>query len=326
METSRIPVEASRSSAERLSLVLPGADASVEPNHWSFGREGRKPESIFDFVQDITAVTRDKPHQDARLDLEGTCIAVDKSALCNIDIKLMEASVLVSDRGVEEVLRPGEEAPRSVTSAVFVRLRSEVLTGDLKAGQPLRAAAIAERLRVSLTAVREALVRLLSDNFVTSVDQKGFRVSPVSLDDLIDVTETRIQIEGEALRRSMERGGAEWRERIAASHQRLSSIPQRQQDAPDRTNEAWSEAHERFHLTLLDACGSPWLLRFRSTLFVHSERYRRLSVKGREAAARDVAAEHDLIVQAVMAGDVNAATNALAAHYRRTVEIARAVL
>ena len=32
--------------------------------------EGRPPESIFDFVQGITAVARDKPHQDARLDLE----------------------------------------------------------------------------------------------------------------------------------------------------------------------------------------------------------------------------------------------------------------
>ncbi|WP_204304620.1 hypothetical protein, partial [Klebsiella variicola] len=32
--------------------------------------EGRKPESKFDFVQGITAVARDKPHQDARLDLE----------------------------------------------------------------------------------------------------------------------------------------------------------------------------------------------------------------------------------------------------------------
>ena len=32
--------------------------------------EGRKPESVFDFVQGITAVARDRPHQDARLDLE----------------------------------------------------------------------------------------------------------------------------------------------------------------------------------------------------------------------------------------------------------------
>ncbi|MCP1850064.1 hypothetical protein J2R80_003887 [Bradyrhizobium sp. USDA 4541] len=33
--------------------------------------EGRKPESVFDFVQGITAVARGKTHQDARLDLEG---------------------------------------------------------------------------------------------------------------------------------------------------------------------------------------------------------------------------------------------------------------
>ena len=32
--------------------------------------EGHKPESVFDFVQGITSVARDKPHQDARLDLE----------------------------------------------------------------------------------------------------------------------------------------------------------------------------------------------------------------------------------------------------------------
>lgn len=32
--------------------------------------ESRKPESLFDFVQGITAVARDKTHQDARLDME----------------------------------------------------------------------------------------------------------------------------------------------------------------------------------------------------------------------------------------------------------------
>ncbi|MDQ0513197.1 hypothetical protein QOZ99_004115 [Angulomicrobium amanitiforme] len=43
--------------------------------------EGRKPESIFDFVQGITAVARDKPHQDARLDLEGRAkMLLDRAA------------------------------------------------------------------------------------------------------------------------------------------------------------------------------------------------------------------------------------------------------
>lgn len=38
VETARIHVEASRTDAQRLSLILPGADAPVEPNHWSFGQ------------------------------------------------------------------------------------------------------------------------------------------------------------------------------------------------------------------------------------------------------------------------------------------------
>lgn len=33
--------------------------------------EGHPPESVFDFVQGITAVARTKPQQDARLDMEG---------------------------------------------------------------------------------------------------------------------------------------------------------------------------------------------------------------------------------------------------------------
>jgi hypothetical protein len=36
-----------------------------------FAEEGRKPESIFDFVQGITAAARARPHQDARLQMEG---------------------------------------------------------------------------------------------------------------------------------------------------------------------------------------------------------------------------------------------------------------
>jgi hypothetical protein len=35
------------------------------------GEENRKPESVFDFVQGITALARNKSHQDARLEMEG---------------------------------------------------------------------------------------------------------------------------------------------------------------------------------------------------------------------------------------------------------------
>ena len=54
--------------------------------------------------------------------------------------------------------------------------------------------------------MREALSRLVADGLVQASDQRGFRVSPVSAADLRDVTQTRVDIEGLALRRSIEHG------------------------------------------------------------------------------------------------------------------------
>ena len=78
------------------------------------------------------------------------------------------------------------------------------------AGQKLHIAGLAKQFSVSLAAVREALSRLVADGLVQASDQRGFRVSPVSLADLDDVTQTRIDIEGLALRRSIERGDQAW--------------------------------------------------------------------------------------------------------------------
>jgi hypothetical protein len=93
--------------------------------------------------------------------------------------------------------------PRSLTSAVQERLRADILATRLLPGQKLHIAGLAKQFSVSLAAVREALSRLVADGLVLASDQRGFRVSPVSLADLADVTQTRIDIEGLALRRSM---------------------------------------------------------------------------------------------------------------------------
>ena len=62
-------------------------------------------------------------------------------------------------------------------------------------------------------AVREALSLLLSDALVTAEGQRGFRVAPISLADLEDMTNTRVMLETEALRLSIRHGGAVWRRR-----------------------------------------------------------------------------------------------------------------
>ena len=106
--------------------------------------------------------------------------------------------------------RLADERPRSLTSAVQERLRADILSTRLLPGQKLHIAGLAKQFSVSLAAVREALSRLVADGLVQASDQRGFRVSPVSPADLRDVTQTRVDIEGLALRRSIERGDQEW--------------------------------------------------------------------------------------------------------------------
>jgi DNA-binding GntR family transcriptional regulator len=213
-------------------------------------------------------------------------------------------------------------APRTLTSAVFNALRSDILSARLLPGQKLHIGALAERFSVSLSAIREALSRLVSGGLVEAADQKGFRVHPVSLAELQDVMLSRIQIEGLALKLSIEHGDAAWAEALRQQHDRLSVEPLRDPADDRRHNPAWTVQHQRFHEALVAACPLNWLIRFRHTLYEQSERYRCLSVP-LSPATRDVAAEHRLIHDAALSRDVAAAVAALSDHFSRTMNIVR---
>ena len=213
---------------------------------------------------------------------------------------------------------PDDERPRSLTSAVQERLRADILSTRLLPGQKLHIAGLAKQVSVSLAAVREALSRLVADGLVQASDQRGFRVSPVSHADLADVTRTRIDIEGLALRRSIELGDQAWLDAVELSHERLRAVPYRYPDEPGVHYEQWVVHHRVFHRALVNACGSPWLLGFRDVLHEQSERYRRLSIRD-VSKARDVEAEHAAIVQAVLRRDADTAVAALAKHFNVTM-------
>ncbi|MEZ5820587.1 MAG: GntR family transcriptional regulator [Bradyrhizobium sp.] len=212
----------------------------------------------------------------------------------------------------------GEDRPRSLTSAVQERLRADILATRLLPGQKLHIAGLAKQFSVSLAAVREALSRLVADGLVQASDQRGFRVCPVSLADLADVTRTRIDIEGLALRRSIELGDQAWLDSVKVSHDRLRAVPYQYPDEPGVHYEEWVVRHRVFHRALVNACGSHWLLGFRDVLHEQSERYRRLSIRD-VSKVRDVETEHAAIVEAVLRRDADAAVDALAKHFNITM-------
>ena len=195
-----------------------------------------------------------------------------------------------------------------------------MLACRLRPGTRLKISDLCQALSVSLSAVREALSRLTSEGLVVAEPQRGFRVAPISAEELRDLTQVRVQIEGLCLERAIAAGDVGWESHLVAVFHRLSRTPEREPGDPQRMNEAWSTAHAAFHEALAGACDSPWLLRLRATLYAQSERYRRLSVPLAEAA-RDLDREHRDIMDAAFARDVAGAKAAMARHLERTTRV-----
>ncbi|VVE90480.1 GntR family transcriptional regulator [Pandoraea bronchicola] len=206
----------------------------------------------------------------------------------------------------------------SLTTLAIDLLRGEILQGQLRPAERLRIQALSERYGIGATAIREALSRLVTDGLVDSEDQRGFCVAPVSRDDLVDLTQTRVDIECSALRLALARGGIDWESNLMSALHRLQRTPT---PTSPELHEAWSLAHRNFHEVLLAGCGSPWSLRLCHLLYDQSERYRNLAEQYTTASARDAQSEHRELVDAVMARDAALATRLLSAHYWATTEI-----
>jgi DNA-binding GntR family transcriptional regulator len=206
----------------------------------------------------------------------------------------------------------------NLTENTYSILRADILACRLRPGQQLKIHEICSRLRVSPGAVREALSRLSAEELVVSKAQKGFRVAPVRVDDLEDLTRTRIEIECMCLRRAIANGGIEWETRLVAASHRLGRI-----SSPLDSDE-WAHAHAEYHLALVEACDSVWSLRLRAQLYAQSERYRRLSLSAARTE-RDVDAEHRALVKAALARDAGTACTLLADHLALTAALVRAL-
>jgi len=207
------------------------------------------------------------------------------------------------------------------TANAYEMLRSEILYGDLMPGERLRVAELNARYHLGLTPIREALMRLATEGLVLNESHRGARVRETSMAEFADLMETRRSIERLCLERSMALGDETWEAQVISSMHLLSraALPTSPDDRETATD--WEARHRQFHLSLVSACDSGWLLNFWNTLVDHSERYRKVRLLfHREIAAdvRDLNAEHERIMEAVLARDVGKATALMDEHLSRT--------
>ncbi|MDE2371997.1 MAG: GntR family transcriptional regulator [Burkholderiales bacterium] len=211
----------------------------------------------------------------------------------------------------------GDTDAGSLIERTYIRMRDDIVEGRRAPGEKLRVQHLTADYGVSAGTLREAITRLANDALVVAESQRGFHVAPIALADLQDLTELRLHIELDALRRSIRDGDAAWRAALQQAYDELS-LAERPLRVEWRAR--WEGLNSRFHEALIAPAASPWTLKVLRVLARHAERYRRyaMAIPG---SGRDVHAEHEAIFRHAMAGhDVRAAL-ALEAHVRNTLDL-----
>ena len=173
--------------------------------------------------------------------------------------------------------------------------------------------------------IREALMRLEAEGLVELEQNKGFRVSEVSRENLLDLMHTRIEIENIALRWSIEKGDVEWEANLLSAFHRLSRQSKIDPVNTDALSEAWSREHADFHPALVSACGAPTLLSIRSRLFEQAERYVALSIMS-NSPLRDDVTEHKQLMRAALNREIDKTLDLNRIHITRTLDKVAAAL
>lgn len=186
-------------------------------------------------------------------------------------------------------------------------LRAAIVSGEMEPGDVYSAPSLGERFGVSATPVREALLDLVGEGMMTTVPNKGFRVTEVSERDLAEITELLLLVEPPAVRRAI--ASIPGRD-VAALRELARSIVDRA-NAGDLS--AYHEAERRFHLELLDHAGNQRIVDLVAGLRDQT-RLLALAPLVEQGALVAAAAEHLELVDLIVAGDGAAAEALMRRH------------
>ncbi len=211
----------------------------------------------------------------------------------------------------------GDDADEEKTLGLSIsnKLRNAIMCGELEPGSKLKLNEVRKTFGVSHSPLREALAKLTVEGLVQGEDNRGYWVSPISLSDFNEIVSLRMEFEAIALRESIRQGGESWKADLANVWEQLQKIEAHSDSIGIK--EEWESMHRHFHLTLLNGCKMPLLLRFIDILLVLSDRYRRLLLQV-SPGDRNASEEHRDIVKATVAGHSDLAVALLRLHIERT--------
>lgn len=202
-----------------------------------------------------------------------------------------------------EEARPASPDGSGRAQDVYDRLRDDLLALRLVPGERLSERHLERRLGASRTPIREALMRLEAEGLVRR-EEKGLRVAPLDLDELLEAFELRIETEALAARLACARAD---RARLDGLQARMDAV------LADPSPDAWYEIGTDYHVELAALSGNRFVHRSVRDAVTRIARARWLmasSEAGRLAAHR----EHTDILSKIRENHPDEAEAAIRAH------------
>ena len=198
--------------------------------------------------------------------------------------------------------------PKQVLSqAIATELEAEILLGQVAAGTRLDEVALARRFGVSRTPVREALQIVVARALALRQPYKGVVVSDISPERIDQLFEAMSEIEALCGRFAAQRMTMEERSALLSQHEAMAHMA----EAGDA--EAYETANTRFHQMIYEGSHNEDFAEMAEAMRMKLSPFRRSQLADAERMARSTA-EHDQIVEAIVARDGQTAEKALRRH------------
>ena len=158
----------------------------------------------------------------------------------------------------------------TLSETIENRLTQDIINNVFGADQKLHIKQLAARYGCGSSPIREALSRLVHQELVISVGQRGFRTPPISVSHLKSIVHAFISIATACAHCAMNQVNDEWDHR---RHQALHSLTQQCRQAQKNHSKAIYHAQSSFLHALLAPCSSHWLINQSLLLHHHIQRY-----------------------------------------------------
>lgn len=199
---------------------------------------------------------------------------------------------------------------------VFNTLRQAILRGELKPGERLMEIALANRLGVSRTPVREAIRMLELEGLVNMIPRKGAQVAQITEQDLNDVLEVRLGLEELAVRFACERFTDEEIKELGLA------VKEFEKKMKEDDLSAQAEADVKFHEIIYGATHNRRLVQIINNIREQMYRYRIEYLKDVESR-KTLVKEHYEICDALNHRDAESAVEKMCIHIKNQQEAIR---